>query len=89
MLTGNGLCFAAGRLAYTFGFGGPALAVETACSSSLVAVHLACQSLREGDSDVALAGGVNLILSATTMQLISSTQALSRDGRCKKERKRE
>jgi 3-oxoacyl-(acyl-carrier-protein) synthase/pimeloyl-ACP methyl ester carboxylesterase/acyl carrier protein len=81
--TGNGHCFAAGRLAYTLGLEGPAVAVDTACSSSLVAVHLACQALRAGDCDVALAGGANVILSAEAMALIATTRALSPDGRCR------
>ncbi|WP_437803668.1 type I polyketide synthase [Sorangium sp. So ce693] len=82
-VTGTGHCFAAGRLSYAFGFQGPSMIVDTACSSSLVAVHLACQSLRSGDSALALAGGVNLILSATPMRLLARSQVLSPDGRCK------
>lgn len=81
--TGNVLSTAAGRLAYTLGLHGPCMSVETACSSSLTAIHLACQSLRAGESSMALAGGVNLMLSPTTTKLLSKTQALSPDGRCK------
>ncbi|MDT0378446.1 SDR family NAD(P)-dependent oxidoreductase [Streptomyces sp. DSM 42041] len=82
-LTGNGHCFAAGRLAYTMGLEGPAIAVDTACSSSLTAVHLAAQGLRRGECDVALAGGVNLILSPRSTRLIQQTNSLSPDGLCK------
>ncbi len=67
--TGNALNAAAGRIAFTFGFQGPCIAVDTACSSSLVAVHLACQSLRNGESTLALAGGVNVVLSPDAMVL--------------------
>jgi len=81
--TGNVLSTAAGRLAYTIGLQGPCISVETACSSSLTAIHLACQSLRNGESSLALAGGVNLMLSPATTKLLSKTQALSPDGRCK------
>ncbi|MCC6456107.1 MAG: type I polyketide synthase [Caldilineaceae bacterium] len=82
-ITGNCLNGAAGRLAYTYGFNGPAMAVDTACSSSLVAVHLACQSLHSHESNLALACGVNLILSPD--MTISATKAsmMAADGRCK------
>ncbi|UQA61057.1 type I polyketide synthase [Polyangium aurulentum] len=81
--TGNGHCFPAGRISYTLGFQGPCVAVDTACSSSLVAIHLACQSLRLHESDLGLAGGVNLMLSPTAMSVLAKTHALSPDGRCK------
>src|SRR5205823_342599 len=64
--TGFALSIAANRLSYFYDFRGPSVALDTACSSSLVAVDLACQSLRGGASDLALAGGVNVILSPWT-----------------------
>ncbi len=82
-MTGNMVATAAGRLSYTLGLEGPAVALDTACSSSLVAVHLACQSLRQRESDLAVAGGVNLLLSPMTMALVAETQALSPEGRCR------
>ncbi|MBT3220272.1 MAG: acyltransferase domain-containing protein, partial [Proteobacteria bacterium] len=81
--TGTGLSFTAGRVSYFFGFQGPCLTVDTACSSSLVALHQACESLRTRQSEVALAGGVSLILHGTTMDIIGKTQALSPTGRCR------
>ncbi|WP_434391508.1 SDR family NAD(P)-dependent oxidoreductase [Melittangium boletus] len=81
--TGNMSSVAAGRIAYTLGLQGPCAAVDTACSSSLVAIHLACQSLRNGESALALAGGVNLLLSSTWMRMVGLTQSLSPDGRCR------
>ncbi|MER6313594.1 polyketide synthase [Streptomyces sp. NPDC001581] len=81
--TGNGHCFSAGRLAHTLGFTGPAMAVDTACSSSLVAVHLARQALRGGECDIAVAGGVNLVLSPHGTELAARTGALSPDGVCR------
>ncbi|MZD04073.1 polyketide synthase [Streptomyces sp. SID5785] len=82
-LIGNGHCFAAGRLAYTLGFQGPALAVDTACSSSLVALHTACRSLAARDCDTAVVAGVNLVLSPRSTAEIQRTEALSPDGRCR------
>jgi myxalamid-type polyketide synthase MxaB len=81
--TGNGFCFASGRLSYVLGLHGPSMAVDTACSSSLVAVHLACQSLRAGECNLALVGGVQLILSPEVTIFLSRTHALAPDGRCK------
>ncbi|HEU4535167.1 MAG TPA: polyketide synthase, partial [Polyangiaceae bacterium] len=81
--TGAAASVAAGRIAFSFDFRGPTATVDTACSSSLVAVHLACQSLRAGESEVAIAGGVSLMLSPQTMLLTSKLLALSPDGRCK------
>lgn len=82
-LTGSMTSTAAGRISYTLGLHGPSMAVDTACSSSLVAIHLAVQSLRNGESDCALAGGVNLILDSTGFEALSRIGALSPDGRCK------
>jgi acyl transferase domain-containing protein/NAD(P)-dependent dehydrogenase (short-subunit alcohol dehydrogenase family) len=81
----TGTCFApaAGRVSYTFGFEGPSMAIDTACSSSLVAVHLACQSLRDGETDLALAGGVNLILSPVFHIASTKLGTISPDGLCK------
>jgi acyl transferase domain-containing protein/acyl carrier protein len=81
--TGNAPSMAAGRLSFTMGLQGPSLAVDTACSSSLVAVHLACQSLRSGECRLALAGGVNLILTPTANVVLSRARMMSADGRCK------
>lgn len=81
--TGNAGCIAANRVSYTFDFKGPSVAVDTACSSSLVAVHLACQSLRQGECDVALAGGVNAILTPDISFSFLKGGGLASDGRCK------
>ena len=81
--TGNSPSFLAGRLSYFLGLQGPAMVIDTACSSSLVAVHLACQSLRLRESNLALAGGVNLILFPEASIALSRMQALSPDSRCK------
>ncbi len=81
--TGNALSFASGRLSYVLGWHGPSVSVDTACSSSLVAVHLAGQSLRAGECDVALAGGVNLILSPDSFIRACKNGMLAPDGRCK------
>ena len=81
--TGNALSIAANRISYLFDFRGPSLALDTACSSSLVAVHLACCSLRNGESTLALAGGVNLILSPAIAINFTKAGAMAPDGRCK------
>jgi acyl transferase domain-containing protein/SAM-dependent methyltransferase len=82
-VTGSALSIAAGRLAYVLGIEGPAMSVDTACSSSLVAVHLAARSLRERECDLALAGGVNLILSPELTVSFSRAKMMAPDGRCK------
>ncbi len=81
--TGNAHNAAAGRVSYLLGFRGPAMAVDTACSSSLTAIHLACQSLRLGESAMALAGGVNLILVPDPFICFSKWGMMAPDGRCK------
>ncbi len=81
--TGNAGSIAANRISYSFDFQGPSLALDTACSSSLVAVHAACQSLRSGESTLALAGGVNLILLPETTMVFSKAGLMAADGRCK------
>ncbi len=81
--TGNAINAAAGRLSYVLGLLGPSLSVDTACSSSLVAVHLACQSLRRGESSLAIAGGVNFILLPELTINFSRARMMAADGRCK------
>jgi len=83
MGTGNAFSIAANRLSYLFDLRGPSMAIDTACSSSLVAVHLACSSLRSGESNLALAGGVNLLLSPELTIIFSQAQMMAPDGRCK------
>lgn len=74
---------ASGRISNFFGFQGPSLTLDTACSSSLVAIHLACQSLRAGESNLAVAGGVNVIAARDGIFGVASLQAMSTEGRCK------
>ncbi|WP_046733081.1 acyltransferase domain-containing protein [Streptomyces humi] len=80
---GAALGVTAGRLAYVLDTRGPSMAVDTACSSSLVAVHHACVSLRTGESDTAIAAGVNLLLSPAVTVAFQRAGALAPDGRCK------
>lgn len=83
LVSGVASSMAAGRIAYLLGLHGPAIAIDTACSSSLVATHLACQSLRLGESDLALAAGTTLILSPEISIGLSSAGMLSPDSRCR------
>jgi myxalamid-type polyketide synthase MxaE and MxaD len=81
--SGTAHSIVANRLSFLLNLRGPSVAIDTACSSSLVALHLACQSLRERDCDVALAGGVNAILSPEMTISLSKFGFLAPDGRCK------
>lgn len=77
---GNGLSFAAGRLAHLLGLTGPAASIDTACSSSLVAMYSGCRALAFDDCDLAVVAGVNLILAPWTTRALQRTGALSPDG---------
>ena len=82
-ITGNAPNGAAGRLSYQLGLRGPSMVVDTACSSSLTSVQLACQSLRQQECNLALAGGVNLLVMPDTYAALSRARLLAADGRCK------
>ena len=81
--SGNAHSVAAGRLSYLLGLQGPCMSIDTSCSASLVAIHAACQSLRNGESAMALAGGVNIICAPETSIALSKGNMLAPDGRCK------
>lgn len=82
-MTGANLSIIANRVSYILDLHGPSMTVDTACSSSLVAVHLACEALRSGETDIALAGGVNILLGPYGFMGFSQARMLSPDGRCK------
>jgi acyl transferase domain-containing protein len=83
LATGNAFSVASGRFSYVLGLQGPSVTVDTACSASLVAVHLACQSLRMGESRIALAAGVNVICAPYATIGMSRSHMMAPDGRCK------
>ncbi|HYR82565.1 MAG TPA: SDR family NAD(P)-dependent oxidoreductase [Terriglobia bacterium] len=80
---GSALTIAASRVSHFLNLRGPAIAIDTACSSSLMAIHLACASLQQGECSLALAGGVNVILSPVTTMSLTKAGMMSPDGRCK------
>jgi acyl transferase domain-containing protein/SAM-dependent methyltransferase len=81
--SGSAFSIASGRLAYVLGLEGPAVSIDTACSSSIVAIHMACQSLRQEECRLALAGGVNVICAPQSTMALSRSKMMASDGRCK------
>ena len=81
--TGNAHSIAANRLSYVYGLEGPSMAVDSACSSSLLALHLACRSVREGESELALACGVNFLAGPEGAAIFAQAGLMAADGRCK------
>lgn len=81
--TGGAFSIVANRLSYTYDLRGPSIAIDTACSSSLVAIHQACDSLRTGESTMAIAGGVNLLITPKWSIVFSRAHMLANDGKCK------
>ena len=83
LASGSSTSMSSGRLSYLLGLQGPSMTVDTACSSSLMAIHLASQSLRSGESNMAIAGGVHAILLPEVMMTLSRAHMMASDGRCK------
>ena len=82
-LTGALHCIVPNRLSYLLDLRGPSISIDSACSSSLTAIHLGCQSLRSGETDLAIAGGVSLMMTPELMVAMSKVGFMAPDGRCK------